>query len=138
MDNLVKVFITTPLKASSELAAQAIRREKYDALFLTFHKDIEYYLYELAEGEPFETVVEKILKKNLIAEPSAAWLYWAEPVLKAMEGLFKINPRMEILCAEESYEHEYATTCKVDLAVLEFKGILGRVDIEQWRKLLHE
>ncbi|GEM_PF-883727 len=138
MNSLVKVFITTPLKASSELAAQAIRSEKYDALFLTFHKDIEYYLYDLAEGEPLETIVEKILKKNLIAEPSAAWIYWAEPVLKALEGLFKINPSVEILCVEESYEHEYATTCKVDLAVLEFKGILGRVDIEQWRKLLHE
>jgi len=138
MYSLVKVFITTPLKASSELTAQAMKREKYDALFLTFHKDLESYLYDLAEGEPFEIIVEKILEKNLIAEPSAAWLYWAEPVLKAIEGLFKINPRLEILCVEESYEHEYATTCKVDLAVLEFKAILGQIDIEQWRKLLNE
>ncbi|MHC1589534.1 MAG: hypothetical protein ACXQTQ_01040 [Candidatus Hecatellaceae archaeon] len=128
------------LRSRSSRVAELLPSLKQDALFLDFAREIEEYVRMLAEGLPYSYVISEIRRHRLIPEAVASsWEYQAEPVLRKLQKLKRLNPELDIHCyGASSYEHLSAQIA-VKIALLTLRSITTmKVKPEAWRKLLEE
>jgi hypothetical protein len=134
-------LVTAPkLRSRSSRMAELLPNLKQDALFLDFSREIEEYVKMLAEGLPYSYVMAEIKRQRLIPETVAnSWEYQAEPVLRQLQNLKRLNPELDIRCyGTSSYEH-FSAQIAVKLALLTLRSITTRkVNPEAWRRLLEE
>ena len=86
------------IRTASRRVAEYLKRASYDTLFLNFSRSIESYVRELAEGAPYNYMLERIKELKLIPEPFKIWEYGAEPILKTLRGILHKKPGLQIYC----------------------------------------
>ena len=140
MGSRITLVSAPKLRSRSSRVAELLPSLKQDALFLDFTREIEEYVRMLAEGLPYSYVISEIRKHRLIPEAVASsWEYHAEPVLRNLQKLKRLNPELEIRCyGASSYEH-FSAQIAVKIALLTLRSITTRkVKPEAWRRLLEE
>ncbi|RLI33587.1 hypothetical protein DRO53_05150 [Candidatus Bathyarchaeota archaeon] len=140
MGSLITLVSAPKLRSRSSMVAEFLEKLNYDALFLDFSREIEEYVKMLAEGLPYSYVIGEIRRQGLIPESVAnSWEYQAEPILRKLQHLKRLNPSLDIHCyGASSYEH-LAAHIAVKIALLTLRSMTTRkVNPEAWRRLLEE
>jgi len=128
------------LRISHVKAAQKISSSPfYEALFLMFPRRLEELVRTLAEGLPYQYVIEEIKKQKLIPEPFGAWEYYAEPILKMLYTAKKQNPDFDIYCYGNPIYENISTETATKIATLTLKALVtGKIDVKEWEEALLE
>jgi len=136
-----EVFILAfpKLRISHVEAAQTISKTPHDALFLMFSRNLEEPVKILAEGFPYDYVINEIKKQKLIPEPFGAWEYFAEPILKILSKIKQKNPKLNIYCYGSPIYENVSTETATKIATLTLKALAtGKINVKEWKKVLLE
>jgi len=131
------LVVPNHVKSAALRAAQHLEKMDYDTVFLNFSRDLEEGVRAIAEGAPYDYVIERLKELKLIPEPVGAWEYSAEPILMALRGiLHKLN--VEIHCYRDSSFDLLSTKTAEKIALLIFRTCsIEKIDAEEWRTLLN-
>lgn len=134
----VKILVTpNHIKTAALRAAQYLEKLDYDALFLNFSRDLERGIKELAEGAPYDRVLDRLRELKLIPEPTGSWEYGAEPILRALRGVQLREPSLEIYCYKDPSLTSLSAQLAEKTALLIFRWCsTGKIDLEEWKTLL--
>lgn len=132
------LVIPNHIKTASLRAARHLEKMDYDTLFLNFSRDLENGVRALAEGAPYDYVVERLKELKLIPEPIGAWGYSAKPILMALRGILHKKPSLKIYCyLDPSFTLLSAKTAE-KIALLIFRTCsTGKIDAKEWEKLFN-
>ncbi|MGQ9551378.1 MAG: hypothetical protein ACUVUE_03020 [Candidatus Bathycorpusculaceae bacterium] len=118
-------------------AANHLKRMDYDAVFLNFSRNLEEGVKALAEGAPYDYVIERLIGLKLIPEPVGSWEYSAEPILKAIRGILNKKPDVKIHCYRDPSFDSFSAKTAEKIAILTFRAAsTGKINVEKWEALL--
>lgn len=132
---LVHVAIVPPLRSSSKKAAELIKSQRYDVVFLDFPRNLQPIIADHVWGRiSLSQMLEKIKAEKLLPEPLGAWLYLNEPILEALACICR-----EVYCYSDVDHYHMLAEAAVKLANLTARaGAVERVDAEEWMHILKE
>ncbi|KPV64916.1 MAG: hypothetical protein AOA65_0629 [Candidatus Bathyarchaeota archaeon BA1] len=137
---MVKVrilVIPNHIKSAALRAAKYLEKIDYDAVFLNFSRDLEEGIRALAEGAPYNFIIERLKKLRLVPEPFGAWGYSAEPILLALRGILNKRPDIKIHCYRDSSFDLLSVKMAERIALLTFRVCsTGKINAEEWESLL--
>jgi len=130
--------VTAPeLRDFSVKIANYLQKAGYDGLFLPFSKELKEYLAQFGEGIPYDYVMNELKKSKLLPEPIKAWEYSAEPILRALPQIKRINSDLQAYCYGDPFYEKTLVEILVESTILTLKSsITGEIETEKWRKLL--
>ena len=135
----VTVVSTPKLRSSTGRVAGHLKQAGYNSLFLPFTRELERHLTELVEGLPYGYIIKQLRKSGLIPEPFGAWKYYAEPLLKALPKIKESNADLQIYCYGDQFYSEISVKNALEITILTMRAsATGEIDVERWRKLLHD
>ncbi|MEM2936599.1 MAG: hypothetical protein QW231_05440 [Candidatus Bathyarchaeia archaeon] len=134
----VKILITPDhIKAAASKAAELIKKLDYEVLFLNFSRNLENGIKELAEGAPYDYVLDRLRELKLIPEPTGSWEYGAEPILRALRGIQLKKPGLKIHCYKDPDLTSLSEQLAEKTALLIFRWCsTGKMELEEWKALL--
>ena len=125
------------IKSAALRAAQHLKKMDYDTVFLNFSRDLEEGVGALADGAPYNYVIERLKRLKLIPEPAGAWEYSAEPILMALKGILHKKPNVKIHCYRDSSFDLLSAKVAEKIALLIFRACsTGKINAEEWEDLL--
>lgn len=131
------LVIPNHIKSAALRAAQHLKKMDYDTVFLNFSKDLEEGVRALADGAPYDYVIERLKRLKLIPEPVGAWEYSAEPILMALRGILYKKPKVKIHCYRDSSFDLLSAKMAEKIALLIFRACsTGKINAEEWEDLL--
>jgi hypothetical protein len=131
------LVIPNHIKSAASRAAQHLKRMDYDTMFLNFSRDLEEGVRALAEGAPYDYVIERLRESKLIPEPVGAWEYSAEPILIALRGILLKKPNVRIHCYRDPSFDSFSVKTAEKIALLIFRACsTGKINAEEWEALL--
>jgi len=132
------LVIPNHIKSAALRAAQHLKKMDYDTVFLNFSRDLEEGVRDLAEGAPYDYIIERLKRLKLIPEPVAAWEYGAEPILMALRGILYKKPNVKIHCYRDSSFNLLSAKMAEKIALLIFRACsTGKINAEEWEALLN-
>ena len=133
------VVIPSHIRRAAMRAAEHIKKLNYDILFLNFSRQLEDGIRAIAEGVPYEYVVEKLRERRLILEPIGSWEYCAKPILMSLKGILTRKPNIKIYCYRDPFVSSLYTKVAEKVMLLIFRVCsTGRIDIEAWENLIKD
>jgi len=130
-------FLPSHLRIASERAYTLLRCIRFDVLYLNVTRKVEGLIYSLAEGAPYDWFIHEVVERGLVPEPAGSWEYWVKPILLAIRGILKENPRVKIFCYRQPYMAEFSARLAIEIARLTFRFIsTGKTDLGKWRCLI--
>lgn len=135
----VKIIVTpTGIRSAISKTATYLERADYDILLLNLSKELEEGVRELAEGAPYEMILNWFIEENLIREPLGVFKSEAEPILKAIRGITLRKPNLEIHCYKDPSSIHQSIRLATEVILKIFKwSSTGKVDLEEWKKLVY-
>ncbi|MBS7641202.1 MAG: hypothetical protein QXJ19_06865 [Candidatus Bathyarchaeia archaeon] len=132
-------FLPSNLRAASERAASLLKSINYDVLYLNVPHELSWLVNELALGAPYENFIEEIERLNILRESIVSWEYRFKPIFLAIRGLKSRRPGSEIICYRSSVlENQLIRVAEEVAAMILRVNISGKVDVEEWRRILSE
>lgn len=133
----IELVIVPSLRSSSRKAADLIKSREYNMVFLNFPRNLQPLISELVSGRiQLSSALDRIKEEKLIPEPIGAWLYLNGPILEAITG---INGVAEVYCYSDVDYHHMLIDVASKIANLTARaGATGKVDIEEWIRILKE
>lgn len=121
----IQLLIVPNLRKSYEKAAHIIENFHFDMLFLNLPRNTQYAISSYCSGKI--TLNELKEKLNfLLPEPTNSWLYFFEPILKAI--------KYETYCYIESYDEAAKITSKILTLTFRYK-VTGKINLREWIEL---
>lgn len=107
----------------------------YEKLFLNLSKDLEEYVRELAEGAPYNLVIEAL--REVISGPFTTWLSGVEDILKAIRGIALKYPKLELYCYKDPEFTRLTLRFAVEatLRILRW-SITDRINPDEWARMI--
>jgi len=136
-----EILVTPDLKTSRLKAVRHLEeRHDYDTLLLDFPTRLQPYVDALAQGSlSYGDFLEEIRRKNIIPEPIGAWIYTAEPVLRAIRTMKRPRSNINILCYSDSEYFWHSAQSGTEIACLILRAsITGKIDREKWLEYIKE
>jgi len=135
----VKIIVTpTGIKSAISKTTTYLEKADYDLLFLNLSKKLEEGVRELAEGAPYNMILDWFMEENLIQEPLGVFKSEAEPLLKAIRGITLRKPNLEIHCYKDPSSINQSIRLATEVMLKIFKwSSTGKVDLEEWKKLVY-
>jgi len=130
------LVIPNHIKGAALIAAEHLKRMDYDTVFLNFSRNLEEGIRALAEGAPYNYVIERLRGLKLIPEPVGAWEYSAEPILIALRGILRKRSNIKIHCYRDPSFDLLSAKMAEKIALLIFRACsTGKIDAEEWEAL---
>ena len=134
----IELLLTANLRISSMKAARLLteRIGEFDRLLLPYPEEMEGHLDSLASRRlSYHEAVRGIIASQLVPEPSGAWEYTAEPILRALPDLRGAQHGLLVICVGDRGDEYAAMEASVAIACLTLNAMItGRVDHERWRE----
>lgn len=123
----IHILIVPNLRSSHEKAAMIIKSSLYDTIFLNLPRSLQSLISKRGKMSSNE-FMEKL--KLFLPEPTNAWIYLFEPILKAISEV-----KSEVYCYLEDFE-EIAKN-SMEIAILTLRAnITGKIRLEEWLNFL--
>lgn len=137
---LIEVFaLPTHLRVASNRMARIIRSSESDALFLYLPQHLDSLIRSLAEGCPYEYLLDRVRELSLLPEPLSCWEYEMEPMLLAIRGILNRKHGLEISCYRQPSIVQLSANLAANIAELVLRASLtGKVDVDDWRMAVME
>ena len=131
----VEILVKPPSRRAAREALEKIRENKPQAILFNLPENVGDLIVELASGIiNYEEFLEEA--KDRLPEPSAAWFKGYEEILKSLS---KIRGRFDVYCYGDAAAFKVSAEHSVQLALLSLRSMVtGRVDVEEWLKVLGE
>lgn len=131
------LVIPNHIKSAALRTAEHLEKMDYDTVFLNFSRNLEDGVRALAEGAPYDYVIQRLRDLKLVPEPMGAWEYGAKPILMALRGLLQKEPSLKIHCYRDpSFALLSAETAeKIALLILRTCST-GKINVDEWEDLL--
>lgn len=138
----LNLILAANLKTSQMKTAQLLveNGSRYSNIFLPYPEEMEDTLQDLATGRTsFHDTVEDITARHIVPEPTATWIYTAEPILRALPEIRERHPHLQTHCVGDR-KHMYASMDNsTAIACLTLNAcITNRVEHEKWREALRD
>jgi hypothetical protein len=136
------LILAANLKTSQMKTVQLLMEKgnKYSNMLLPYPEEMEDTLQDLATGRTsFHDAVEDITARQMVPEPTATWIYTAEPILRALPDIRERHPHLQTHCVGDR-KHMYASMDNsTAIACLTLNAcITDRVEHEKWRRVLRD
>lgn len=106
--------------------------------FLNFSRDLEESVGALAEGAPYDYIIERLMELKLIPEPLGAWEYGAKPILMALRGILQKKPNVKIYCYRDPSYDFISSKIAEKIAIMIFRvSSIERIETEEWEAVLN-
>ncbi|MBC7129656.1 hypothetical protein H5T51_00355 [Candidatus Bathyarchaeota archaeon] len=132
----IHLFIVPALRSSARKAAELVKSQEYDVIFLNFPRNLQSLISDHVLGKiTLIQALNRIKAEKLIPEPLNAWLYLNEPIIEALAGISKA----EVYCyGDVDYHHMIAEAATKIASLTARAGATGKIDPEEWTRILKE
>ncbi|MEM2092167.1 MAG: hypothetical protein QXR59_02640 [Candidatus Bathyarchaeia archaeon] len=140
MPDKFEIWVLPPnLRTASEVVAESLKKVDFDILYLNIQRGLDHLIEDLALGAPYEQFIEEVKRLDILREPISSWERPLKPILLTIRGLKLRRPHLRFICYR-SPELENLFVKKAErAAILTFRvNSTGRVDIEEWRRIIYE
>jgi len=84
----IEIFaVPAHLRVASNRMARIIKSSESDALFIYLPQHLNDLIKSLAEGCPYEYLLDQVRESSLVPEPLGRWEYEMEPIFLAIRGI---------------------------------------------------
>ncbi|MDH5794527.1 MAG: hypothetical protein OEZ24_00315 [Candidatus Bathyarchaeota archaeon] len=131
----IEIFaVPAHLRVASNRMARIIRSSEPDALFLYLPQHLNDLIKSLAEGCPYEYLLDQVKESSLVPEPLGRWEYGMEPMLLAIRGILNRKRGLEIWCYKEPSFVKLSADFAANIAELVLRAsVTGKVNDDDWR-----
>ncbi|MCD6530318.1 hypothetical protein J7L06_08575 [Candidatus Bathyarchaeota archaeon] len=135
----VRIIVTPPgIKSAVSNTANYLKELNYEALFLNLSRDLEEGVKELAEGAPYDMILNLFIEEGLIQEPTEHFKSEVEPILKSIRGIALKKPNLEVYCYKDPSAIRESVRLATEVMIKVYKwSLTGKIDLEDWKKLAY-
>ena len=139
--NRIFLITLTGLREAAERAVVWMSGKSFESIFLDLPEDLSPYVRAYMDGN----MTQQKLWKNYayltgLQQPFVnALRYGVEPILNALPRLKDRKPRLEAYCYQDLKSHMESCSLSEKVLLMETVGrVRGKVDVEEWRRVLNQ
>lgn len=135
----VRIIVIPPgIKSAVSNTASYLKELNYEALFLNLSKELEEGIKEIAEGAPYEMIINLFIEEGLIQEPIEYFKSEVEPILKSIRGVALKKPNLEVHCYKDPSTIRESVRLATEVMIKVYKwSLTGKINLEDWKKLAY-
>jgi hypothetical protein len=138
----IDLLLTANLRISAMKTVRLLaeRSRDYSSLLLPYPEEMEAHLDNLASKRiSYQEVIDGIIDSQIIPEPVGAWVYTAEPLLKALPHIREKHPDLRVLCVGNLEDEYKAMEISASIACHTLNALItGRIEHDRWREALRD